>query len=137
MKHLKKYFFIAAGGFSGAVLRYISTRIHIPWHIGSIPLNVLFINVSGSFLMLLLLSIPFLSQEENRDLKLCLTTGFLGAYTTFSTLCKESSNLLSTKQYIPFLIYTASSIILGLVSAYAGNLLGKKIFLRKESPGGR
>jgi len=59
-------------------------------------------------------------------MKLLLVTGFLGAYTTFSTFEYEAFNLTQTKQLLTAFLYVALSFALGLIGVACGIWLGKK-----------
>lgn len=124
---MKKYILIAIGGMLGAILRYFIVNIHIFRHNGGIPINTLLINVSGSFLLALILTISFEIYEVDADLRLGIATGFLGAYTTFSTLCKETVNLIKQGNYYSSIAYIGLSIILGLTAAYFGVVVARKV----------
>lgn len=101
---------VGSGGFLGAVARvYINSIISksVPHEL---PLGILTINVAGSFAIGILFAI-FLHFTVSDTSKAFLTTGFLGALTTYSTFAIESYFLLN------------SSIFLGL-SNMALNLFG-------------
>lgn len=124
---MRKYVFIALGGMLGAVLRYTIKNIHIDNYNVVIPINTLLINVSGSFLLALILTISFEIYEFDADIRLGIATGFLGAYTTFSTLCKETVNLMKQGHYYSSTAYIGLTIILGLTAIYFGVVLGREI----------
>jgi len=125
MNFMRKYAFIAIGGMLGATLRYLIKGIHIYHYNGIMPINTLFINTSGSFLLALTLTIAFETFNFNADIKLGIATGFLGAYTTFSTLCKETVNLIIRGEYYCGISYIGFSVIFGLAAAYLGAVLAK------------
>jgi CrcB protein len=123
---MRKYIYIGCGGFTGAILRYLIEQIRIQIYHENIPLNTLFINVSGAFLLALILTIAFEVWEMDSDIRLGITTGFLGAYTTFSTLCKETVMLLRGGEYLSAIFYITISAMLGLGAAYLGVVLARK-----------
>jgi CrcB protein len=127
---MRKYIFIALGGMLGALLRYVIKNIHIYNYKEVIPVDTLFINVSGSFLLAIILTIAYEVFQFHDDLRLGIATGFFGAYTTFGTLCKETVNLISEGHYYWAISYIALSVILGLAVAYLGVILGRKIGLK-------
>jgi CrcB protein len=124
---MRKYTLIALGGMLGAILRYVIRNIHIYHYKEIIPINTLLINVSGSFLLALILTIAFEIFEFDSDLRLGIATGFLGAYTTFSTLCKETVNLMQQGNYYSSISYIGFSTMLGLASAYFGVILAREV----------
>lgn len=123
---MKKYIYIGIGGFFGAISRYAIKNIHIYHYNGVIPLNTLIINVSGSFVLALILTTAFEVLEMDESVRLGIGTGFLGAYTTFSTLCKETVGLITKGFYFSAISYIIMSTILGLVAAYFGVVLSRK-----------
>jgi fluoride exporter len=119
---MRKYFFIGAGAFVGAVVRYELESIPLGGH-GAFPATTFLINISGSFLLALLLTIAYELWEFDADIRLGLTTGMLGAFTTFSTFCKESVTLMLDGAYMTALSYMFLSIFCGLSAAFLGTLL--------------
>jgi len=124
---MRKYIYIAIGGMLGAILRYGIKNIHIYNYNGNIPINTLLINVSGSFLLALILTISFEIYEFDADIRLGIVTGFLGAYTTFSTLCKEAVNLMRQGNYSSAVSYMGLTVFLGLTATYFGVVLARKV----------
>nr|WP_242851510.1 CrcB family protein [Clostridium sp. DMHC 10] len=90
---MKKYLLIAGGGALGAILRFIIKNINFYNYKQAIPLNTLIINITGSFVLALISTIAIDNLELDNDIRLGITTGFIGAYTTFSTMCKETVGL--------------------------------------------
>ena len=124
---MRKYIFIAVGGMLGALLRYVIKNIHINNYKEVIPINTLFINVSGSLLLALILTIAFEIFTFDADIRLGIATGFFGAYTTFSTLCKETVNLMTKGDYYSSISYIGFSIMLGLAASYFGVVLAREV----------
>ncbi|MBC2581195.1 CrcB family protein [Clostridium sp. DJ247] len=124
---MKKYLFIGAGGFFGAILRLWIKTMPIQNYTGIIPINTLFINITGSFILALISTMAIEIVHMDNDLRLGICTGFLGAYTTFSTMCKEGMVLLDNGSYVSFIYYITTSVFLGLGAAYLGAVLARKI----------
>ncbi|SKA96794.1 camphor resistance protein CrcB [Caloramator quimbayensis] len=124
---MRKYIFIAFGGAVGAVLRFIIKSIQIYNYNENVPLNTLIINIAGSFLLSMILTIALEVWEFDIDLRLGIATGFLGAFTTFSTLCKESVILIQKGFYFSALSYVTVSVMLGLFFAYFGIILAREV----------
>ena len=127
MEFMRKYIFIAIGGMLGAILRYAIKNIHIYNYKEVIPINTLFINVSGTLVIALILTISFEIFEFDADIRLGIATGFLGAYTTFSTLCKETVNLMNQGNYYSAISYIGFSIMLGLAATYFGVVIAREV----------
>jgi fluoride exporter len=124
---MRRYTFIAVGGMLGALSRYAIKNIQIYHYKEVIPINTLLINVSGSFILALILTIAFEVFEFDADIRMGIATGFLGAYTTFSTLCKETVNLMKQGYYYSSISYICFSTILGLAAAYFGVVLAREV----------
>ncbi|APC41485.1 fluoride efflux transporter CrcB [Clostridium estertheticum] len=134
---MKKYTFIAIGGMLGAILRYVIKSIHIYHYKEVIPINTLLINISGTFLLSLILTIAFEIYEMDSDIRLGIATGFLGAFTTFSTLCKETVNLINQGYYYSSISYIGFSAMFGLAAAYFGVIVAREvvpIFITRNIP---
>lgn len=113
---------IGLGGFCGAIARFsvsqfINKRISV-----HIPVATLIINLSGSFLLGLLVGIGI-----NTYALLLLGTGFMGAFTTFSTFKLEGIQLYFNKRSKEFLTYNAISYGGGILLAYLGLALGRYV----------
>ena len=85
---------IAVGAVFGAFLRYKMTES--PLLLGILPVNVLFVNVIGSFI-LGLFAIITLHWNLDQKYTLLVAVGFCGSLTTMSSFAFETSNLLTSK----------------------------------------
>jgi fluoride exporter len=123
---VRRYLFIGTGGIVGAIARAYIKNIHIYHYKEVVPLNTLIINVTGCFVLSLILTIAFEVWKIDEDIRLGIATGFVGAYTTFSTLCKEAVNLIFGGFYYSALSYVTMSIMLGLAAVYFGVVLARE-----------
>ncbi len=124
---LRKYIYIGCGGFAGAILRYSMEQIRLQGYHENVPLNTFFINISGAFLLAFIMTIALEVWKIDADIRMGITTGFIGAYTTFSTLCKETVALLQNGDYFSAVSYITVSAMLGFTAAYFGVVLARKI----------
>ena len=124
---MRKYVSIGCGGFLGAISRYLIKNISIYHYHENVPLNTLIINVIGAFLMALILTVALEIWAFDPDIRLGITTGFLGAFTTFSTLCKETVGLLQNGDYFSAISYLTVSTMLGLGAAYMGIVVAREM----------
>ncbi|MGG0756881.1 fluoride efflux transporter CrcB [Brevibacillus laterosporus] len=113
---------VALGGCLGAVARYgISLLINRRYQ-GMFPLATCCINILGCFLLGIIISsslAPFFVVMAG--------TGFMGAFTTFSTYKWESYSLFTKKRYQIGIIYLLISYSLGISSAALGLFLGVQL----------
>ena len=118
---------IGIGGFVGAVARYgIAVWIGQRWG-RSFPLGTFVINVSGSFLIGLLMTLMAERFTENPQWRLLLVVGFLGAYTTFSTFEYETGALLKDGEWLFAGLNVVLSVIVGFVALKLGEVIAKTI----------
>lgn len=124
---MKKYAYIMIGGALGAMLRVAVKSVSIGQQQGDFPFNTLIINITGSFVLALFMTLTLEIFEFDADIRLGVSTGFLGGYTTFSTFCKESVLLLVSGQYAAAAAYLAASTFLGLGAAYLGVVIARGV----------
>lgn len=118
---LLNYFAIFIGGGLGACLRHYTTLISHK-HLGmAYPYGTFGINILGSFFLGFVATLA-LSKTNliSPEMKLFLTTGIAGGFTTFSTFSYEMLTLLKNGQPLACLIYAILSITMGFCAVYAG-----------------
>ncbi|MEW9111241.1 fluoride efflux transporter FluC [Cytobacillus gottheilii] len=109
---------VAAGGFLGAVCRYWVSIFFSSRTNSRIPYGTLSVNLIGSFLLGLLAG-----SGLKGDLYALSAIGFLGGFTTFSTLSIELVNMFKHKDYASFFFYLSISYFGGICCAFTGMLL--------------
>lgn len=124
---MKKYICIGLGGGLGALARWFFKSNPVVGFRGALPINILLINISGSLLLAFFLTLAFKARKADPDIKLGITTGFIGAYTTFSTYCREIYTLVVSGDYYNAVLYAVASVLLGLAAAYTGVVLAGSI----------
>lgn len=105
---------IAVGGGVGAWLRYATALLVNRFNKRHFPLATLFVNLIGSFLM----GMAFGAGDWGS----WISTGFLGALTTFSTFMYEAFELALTKVWLA-VVYICISLITGLLMVIAGYMI--------------
>jgi CrcB protein len=119
------YLFLAIGAIAGTIARY---RLGI-WITGmqsgvaGFPWGTLVINISGSLLLGVLMRY-FIATPASHPLRLMLTVGFCGAYTTFSTFSYETFALLAEGQTMLALGYVAASVLCSILFCGLGYVAG-------------
>jgi CrcB protein len=108
-------------------LKATSKKITLYSFLNDFVFNTLVINVSGCFILALLLTVAFEIWEFDAEIRLGIGTGFLGAYTTFSTLCRETTELLFKGYYFSAVSYITISVVLGLAAVYLGVVLAREV----------
>ncbi len=113
-------FMVGIGGFFGAIARFsISKQLN---H-SVFPTGTLIVNLLGAFLLGIITG-----AKVDILLSLLFGTGFMGAFTTFSTLKLEMTQLYIDKRKKIFLIYIIMTYGFGILLAYFGYLIGKSFF---------
>ena len=124
---ISNYLIIGLGGFFGSVARYM-VALWIGQRWGRIfPLGTFAVNVSGSFLISLLMSLFAEKYMVNPQVRLFLAVGFIGAYTTFSTFEYETGNLVKDGEWAIALANVILSVIAGFVALKLGEFIAKSI----------
>ena len=118
---------IAAGGAAGAVSRYLVDSAILDRFAGAFPIGILVVNVSGAFAVGLLAALIVDRGVLPADLRAPLMVGFLGAYTTFSTLMVDSWRLIEDGLPLLALGNLVGSVAIGLVAVVAGLWLGRSL----------
>ena len=87
------------------------------------PLGTLIVNVTGSFAMGLLAGYFAYRTGVSQHMKLFLTTGVLGGFTTFSTFSLDTALLIERHAYGQAAAYVVGSVLLSLLGVFAGLIL--------------
>ncbi|MEO8246169.1 MAG: CrcB family protein [Chloroflexota bacterium] len=118
---------IGAGGFTGAIARYLVDARVSAWTGGALPWGTFVVNVSGSFAVGLLFALVIERAALPADLRGPLMIGFIGAYTTFSTLALESWRMIEDGAWLYAGANLIGSIVVGVVAVIGGIALGRAI----------
>lgn len=110
---------VAAGGVLGAAARYEMSAV-LATPPGSFPLATFSINVSGSLVLGALLAVLIERRRPNDYLRPLFATGFLGAFTTWSTFMVDADDLLKAGHAALAAGYVAASLAAGLAAIYVG-----------------
>lgn len=118
---------VAAGGAIGAALRFGVVNLMVPRTGTTFPWHTFAINISGSFLLGLLMAFVLGHTGVDDRWRLFLGTGVLGGFTTFSALSYESVELIQQGMWTAGLVNMFGSGVAGLAAATLGLLAGRAI----------
>jgi CrcB protein len=114
------YLLVFVGGGIGAALRHGVNVTLARWLGMHFPFHTLFENVSGSIVMGLLAGYFITAGGTPQSMRLLLTTGILGGYTTFSAFSLDTVLLIERDQYGLAAIYVAASVLASVVGLALG-----------------
>lgn len=124
---MRRIALVFAGGFCGTLARYflsapllLVAASSLPGARASFPFDILAINLSGAFALGLLYGLVERGGRVSQDVRLFLGTGFLGAYTTFSSLAYGGDRLVASGAGALAVAYWVGSIALGIATARLG-----------------
>jgi CrcB protein len=117
--------YVGLGGALGSVSRFALTYMIQSRQLSLFPVATLLINVSGSLLLGFIMRYATDSTLLSAEVRLLLTTGFCGGYTTFSTFSYETAKLYEDGDYRRAALYAALSVVLSLAGMFAGFSLAR------------
>jgi CrcB protein len=121
-----RFVIVAIGGAAGAVARYLVTLgVALFWR-GDFPLATVLVNISGSFILGLFATFAAEKAAIDPAWRLLIATGFVGAYTTFSTFEYETQRLTESGAMTWGLINVLTSVIAGYLAVQAGVMLARR-----------
>ena len=125
---MKEVLLVSIGSFFGGGMRYWVSKVVQSWTVITFPFGTMTVNALGCLI------IGFLSGLNwngggltSPSIKLLLTTGFCGGFTTFSTFMNEGAGLMKDDQYANMMFYLFGSLALGLIAVLLGHYLSKFI----------
>ena len=119
------YLAIAAAGFLGAAARAAVGNVIMVWLPMDFPVGTLVPNLLGCFLLSLFMNLTLERLKIEPRLRLAVGTGFLGAYTTFSTFAVESVYLIETRLVVQAVAYIVVTPLGCLLAAWLGLLVSR------------
>lgn len=118
---------IGTGSFFGGISRYLLSRFVQNTFFAAFPWGTFTVNIVGSFLIGVIYGISERGDLMSPGIRMFLTVGFCGGFTTFSTFANENLSLLKDGDILYFGLYAGLSVFIGILAVYLGNLLIKII----------
>lgn len=115
-----EFLLLGLGALAGAFLRYKMTESPILF--GVLPINILIINVLGSFILGIF---AVISMNYNLDPKysIFIAIGFCGSFTTMSSFAFQSVSLIDTKDFVLFGLNLIGNVGLSILALVAGRAI--------------
>ena len=117
---------VAIGGALGAVARYGVALLVARFWTRDFPLATFLINITGSFILGFFATMAAERTAIDPLLRLLIATGFVGAYTTFSTFEYETQRLAETGGTAMALANVFASVIAGFIAVQLGVMIGRR-----------
>jgi fluoride exporter len=124
--------YVALGSAIGGVSRYLLGGLVQRMLDTTFPAGTLLVNVSGSFLLGLIIRYALETPSLTPEVRAFLTIGFCGGYTTFSTFSYETVALLKDGEWARAGIYITASVVLSLVGTFLGFALARQVIVWRE-----
>lgn len=121
---------LGTGGALGTVSRY-ALSLALPVETDRFPWGTLLVNVSGSAVLGFILVLVIEQFPRGRLARPVIGTGFMGAYTTFSTFMVETVELIRQGRFETAAAYLAASVLAGLLAVWIG-MVGARVVLRAD-----
>jgi fluoride exporter len=118
---------VAVGGALGASSRYGLDRLIERRSFAVFPWSTFTINVSGCFLIGVVIAALVDRHEAPAWVRAGLVVGVLGGYTTFSTFAQEALDLLQAEDVTLALLYSIGSLACGVLAVLGGTMLGRTL----------
>lgn len=106
----------------GSVARFVVDRAVARRAARSFPYGTLTVNISGAVLLGFIAGLTL-----SHEMAMLAGTGFVGAYTTFSTWMLETQRLAEERQVWPAFANLAVSVVLGIAAAALGNWIAGRL----------
>ncbi len=124
------YLIVGSGGILGALVRYWTGSL-FKIETGGFPTGTLLINLLGSFILGLFLTLLAERLAGLRpEWRLFFATGFVGAFTTFSTFSNETLALFRGGFWLTGLLYSVASLVGGMLAVWLGFQLARRFSRR-------
>jgi fluoride exporter len=123
---LDRYIMVLAGGAAGSLARYLIGIAIMTRTGGRFPFGTLFVNMSGSFLIGLAMALLTERLRPHPNWRLLLVVGFLGGYTTFSSLEWETMSLVKDGARWLGLLNAVGSVVVGYGAVWLGAMVAGK-----------
>src|SRR5256714_168222 len=121
---------VLVGGFCGTIARYLFSLL-IQQHLGNgWPYDILLVNISGALLFALVTTLAEGTFMIGPTRRLFINVGFLGAYTTFSSLALGDVLLVSKSMWLLAIVYLLCSFVGGLLAVLLGEWVAQRIVKR-------
>jgi len=122
---VKSILIVGLGGFIGTVARFLISRYFQENVLSVFPWSTFIVNIIGCLLIGIIYGISEKGDVLSPEIRLFLTVGICGGFTTFSTFSNDSFMLIREQEWFRFALYTGLSVFIGLMAVYVGRFITK------------
>ena len=123
---MDKYLVVLAGAGLGGLARYVAGGWIMAKYGGRFPLGTFVVNITGAFLIGVLMTLLTQRFHPHPNWRLFLVVGILGGYTTFSSFEYETFQAVRGGERWLGLIYVGGSVVLGYLGVWLGSILAAR-----------
>lgn len=124
---IRSVMIVALGGGIGSALRFVISKLVADNVGGTFPFPTFAVNILGCLLIGLFYGLSARGSMGGSSVKLLLTTGLCGGFTTFSTFCNENLTLYRGDHALTALLYAGCSAMLGFMAVAAGYWIAERV----------
>ena len=117
---------VGIGGFIGSILRYTLSG-WVQNNFINFPVGTLVVNISGSFLLGLIMHLSEYQGFFGEETRIFLTIGLIGGYTTLSTFSYESFRLLDDSKLKLMAINLMATVLFSMFAVYLGKIVALNV----------
>ena len=125
---MDRYFVVLAGAGIGGLSRYVAGTWIMAKYGGRFPLGTFVINITGSLLIGVLMTLLTERLQPHPNWRLFLVVGILGGYTTFSSFEYELYQAVRDGARWMGMLYLTGSVVLGYLGVWLGALLAARLY---------
>jgi fluoride exporter len=124
---IQKLILIGFAGALGTLSRYALAGAVQRWAGAEFPWGTFVVNVAGSLIFGFIWSIVAERFLLSPEVRLVILVGFMGAFTTFSTLMFESEQLIAGGEWMLAMLNVGGQVALGMIALIGGMALGRLV----------
>jgi CrcB protein len=118
---------VGLGGAIGSILRYVTSLAAAHWFGAEFPYGTLIVNLSGAFVIGLVQEVGAETLWIPDNMRILLTTGMLGGFTTYSAFSYETVRLMETQAWHQAWINIVVTTTLALSLCFLGITVGRLV----------
>ena len=125
---MKEVLIVGIGGGIGSIARFLSQKGAERFMDSSFPMGTFLINILGSLIIGIVYALSERGNLLTPEVRLFLTVGLCGGFTTFSTFSYDNFNMISEKLWQYLILNVGGSIFFGILAVYLGVMAVRMIF---------